>query len=141
MFWGHQELLTRRVGSGTSCCFLVDVPLIQDRCHFVKLMSCNVCISPISMNKAIGAFSDVLQLYREIKRAFTPTAWRTWDARVGSFFDPERTTLLNNMPGISVSTASRHLNAVVPLEQCQHHLLRFQIEELRKHACQILEPP
>lgn len=89
------------------------------------------------MNKAIEAVPDALQLYRDIERAFTPTAWRTWDAALGSFLDPERATLLKNMPGISKSTASRHLNAGGPLQPCQRHLWRWQVEQLRKYAHQI----
>ena len=89
------------------------------------------------MNKAIEAFPDVLPLYRAIEGELTPTAWRTWDAAIGSFLNPEQATLLKNMPGISVSTASRHLNSAVALPQCKQHLWRFQVEELCKHAHQI----
>ncbi|WP_415786066.1 hypothetical protein, partial [Deinococcus saxicola] len=83
------------------------------------------------MNKAIKAVPDALQLYRDIKGEFTPTVWRAWDSALGSFLDPERATLLKNIPGISTSTASRHLNAAVPLETCQRHLWRWQVEKLR----------
>ncbi|WP_139322698.1 hypothetical protein, partial [Deinococcus marmoris] len=89
------------------------------------------------MNNAIEAVPDALQLYRDIEREFTPTAWRSWDAALGSFLDPERATLLKNMTGISKSTASRHLNAGGPPQPCQRHLWRWQVEQLHKYAHQI----
>lgn len=89
------------------------------------------------VNKAIEAFPDALQLHRDIEQEFTPTAWRTWDATLGSFLDPERATLLKNVPGLSVSTASRHLDSAVALPACKRHLWRFQVEQLHQHARQI----